>query len=62
MQELIESYCKLACEVAKEIYEFPKIPADCFCGKTKPMLSFEHDPRILEFIKQAVYEKIAKER
>ena len=60
-QEVIERFCSLQGEVAA--HQKWEHAADCFCGVSKcPPQGYQNEGRALEFIKQAVAEKIARER
>ena len=59
-EEVIFDLCCLCMETGKH---FDSLFAhDCFCGMAPDHgAPFQFDPRILKYIRQAVYEKIARE-
>ena len=59
-QEVIEELCNLSSKVARFMKN--RVPADCFCGKNFLVNnSFQFDVRVIEFIQNAVNEKIERE-
>jgi len=60
-QEVIESFCRLAMVVSGEVFKYQE-SVDCFCrdGKEPGGYCFSH--KVLEFIEQAVDEKIAADK
>jgi hypothetical protein len=58
-QETIEAFCALLSEVRNEVF-LNKYAADCFCQGHQP--GFQHEDIVFIFIKQAVKEKIEREK
>lgn len=52
-------FCKLS-YIVMEHFNF-NVSADCFCGKNET-LNYNFDKKVLEFIQDAVNEKIAREK
>ena len=61
-QEAIEQLCKL-CSIVGAVSFRHKIPYDCFCEEDKGKFceSFQFDQRIIDYIKEAVEEKLYNE-
>lgn len=67
--EVIAAFCKLAYKVNSEVFHF-HVAADCFCkerAKERAMLDrlglgfgYHFSPDVLDFIRAAVAEKIAR--
>lgn len=55
-QEVISALCDLASEVGRKVYG-SKVSHDCFCQESKGS-DFHFDPVILEYIRNAVREKM----
>lgn len=58
-EETILEFCKLLSRVNTEVFN-SQHAANCFCGDN-PSFSYENDGVALDFIKQAVQEKIDRE-
>lgn len=57
-QEVIQQFCALASMVGGEVFGHT-IPHDCFCDPEHfSGYDFRFDPKVFEFIEQAVQEKI----
>lgn len=58
-QEAIEQLCELSSTVGALAFRH-KIPHDCFCEESKGKFceSFQFDQRIIDYIKEAVEEKL----
>ncbi|APC44465.1 hypothetical protein [Pseudoalteromonas phage PH357] len=58
-QEAIEQLCEL-CSTVGAISFRHKMPHDCFCGENKDNFrdSFQFDQSIIDYIKEAVDEKL----
>ena len=60
--EVIQHFCELASTVGEVKFRH-KIPHDCFCKDSHCSFgSFQFDEEVLQFIKDAVNEKMNKER
>ena len=59
--EVTSAFCNLATHVARNKYQH-QYAADCFCGDKKTRTHFEFDEIIFEYIRQAVYEKLARDK
>lgn len=63
-QQVIERLCKLSTKVGEEVFCNQKAH-DCFCGenKTSEVFSggFQFEEEVIEFIEEAVREKMDKE-
>lgn len=62
-KEVIESFCELATKVGEEVFNH-QFAHDCFCGASPMVTSlhtFQFEKPVLDFIVDAVNEKIAKE-
>jgi len=57
-EEIIMRLCTICALVRSEM--FPKEPADCFCHMRKNA-SFYFSPDVIEFVEDAVREKIERE-
>lgn len=60
--EVIKRLCALGTHVAERVYENQR-PSNCFCGEnplTKDIPSFQYSDKVLDFIRDAVYEKIER--
>jgi hypothetical protein len=58
-KEVLERLCELTAEVMRRKFNYEKA-ADCFCGKT-PQHDFRFDREVLEFIAEAIREKLERE-
>ena len=59
-QKVIEELCSLSADIGREVYH-NKYSYDCFCGYNhKDDKHFQFNHIILDFIKQAVNEKIKR--
>ncbi len=61
--EVISAFCELSSEVMREKFSCD-LPADCFCDDHyKPRFeNFQFSELIIDFIKEAVAEKLESER
>ena len=61
-KEVLEAYCDLSSMVAEKIWDH-RVESDCFRGKNVQMnnLTFEFSQAVMNFIKDAVDEKIGRE-
>lgn len=57
---IVERLCKIGGKVAQEKFDWGKA-ADCICPSEKDDLTFNYDAEVIEFIEQAVQEKLARE-
>jgi hypothetical protein len=55
--DVIEQFCELATLVGDNVYH-NKYAHDCFCNLTRA--DFQFDPQVMQFIKDAVKEKMAR--
>lgn len=55
-KEILKGLCELARTVAEDKYNWSEA-ADCFCG-VDPKADFQFSPRVMDFITQAVKEKL----
>jgi len=60
-EEVIRQYCSIGGEVAEHVFGFLEA-ADCFCSDTLEGFSFQYSRRILDYIRDAVHDRIKKER
>lgn len=60
-EEIIEALCKLCSTVGTEVFD-NKYAHDCFCHKNTCPFEFNFDKLILDYIKEAVQEKMTRER
>lgn len=63
-QQAIEELCRLQAEVAGTVFTY-KTPADCFCGTRQQLVdsgSWRNSGKVIEYIKEAVAEKMERER
>ncbi len=56
-EEVISRMCKLASKVNTEKFKW-SLPSDCFCEESTGSFSFQFDEEVLEFIEQAVKDKL----
>jgi len=60
-KEVIKRFCDLSGKVMKDRFSFD-YPSDCFCGEVPEGLSgFCYSEKILDFITEAVNEKLSRE-
>jgi len=59
--EVIEALCELADKVGEHIFNHT-VASDCFCENGGPDELFRFDEEVLQFIKDAVDEKLNKEK
>lgn len=58
-QETIEELCGVATKVNDKVFDY-SLATDCFCTKEESS-DYRFEERVLEFIKEAVNEKIDRE-
>jgi hypothetical protein len=60
-QQVLEALCVIAREVQYAKFHYA-ISADCFCGLNKMTWgNYEFSPQVIDFIREAVNEKLARE-
>lgn len=59
-QDVLEALCSLASRINCDVFDY-KYASDCFCDLEKSA-HYSFDEKIIDFIEQAVNEKIRKER
>ena len=59
--EVIEALCVLADKVGEQRFNHT-VASDCFCENGGPDESFRFDKEVLQFIKDAVDEKLNREK
>lgn len=57
-QQIIEEFCTLATEVNDKVFGY-SVASDCFCTKDESS-DYRFEEEVLDFIKDAVKEKIEK--
>jgi len=57
--QVIKQFCQLSSKVMDRVFSFSK-PADCFC-ENKESVNYQYSPEVIEFIKQAVQEKLDRQ-
>lgn len=60
-EEVVREFCKIG-TMAQEVFEY-KEASDCFCMDSDPSMRrfFRYSTRVIEFVREAVEEKIARE-